>query len=372
MDDVNHSWAVWYNKIKDAYTLQTAEFRRQRFTLAVQRMQAKDGKAIGDWQDTPSVQGTAYNNAFKKGQKSASAAAGAYGPDPDDPDGPPIWHTDPETVKAIQQAYFAGLVKNTKWNRAPDDPEAAPKAPPPPGLQAHLNKRKTTDYEPYLKRHVTEDRFRELLASAKFTSAAGPSGLSYTLIALSSPDFQEVIRALMNYALEHGVVPQGWQRGWLYPLQKDPAKGADLKNLRPITLLETPLKLLTMHLNFSIHDAWDAQPTINPIQNGFLRGMGTPEALALVTSLYEQRYSKKLPTHVAYLDLESAFCAVPHWAIKKTLERLNIPDWAIGLMDSIDAGAFTSVITAHGLTRTFKEETGVRQGCLLSPLKFIA
>ena len=57
---------------------------------------------------------------------------------------------------------------------------------------------------------------------------------------------------------------------------KDPAKGADLKNLRPITLLETPLKLLTMHLNSSIHDAWDAQPTINPIQNGFLRGMGTP------------------------------------------------------------------------------------------------
>jgi hypothetical protein len=24
MEDVNHSWAVWYNKIKDAYTLQTA------------------------------------------------------------------------------------------------------------------------------------------------------------------------------------------------------------------------------------------------------------------------------------------------------------------------------------------------------------
>ena len=96
------------------------------------------------------------------------------------------------------------------------------------------------------------------------------------------------------------------------------------------------------------------------------------EALALVTSFYKQHYSKKLPTHVAYLDLESALCAVPHWAIKKTLERLNIPDWAIVLMDFIDAGAFTSVITAHGLTRTFQEETGVRQGCLLSPLKFIA
>ena len=103
------------------------------------------------------------------------------------------------------------------------------------------------------------------------------------------------------------MVPKGWQQGWLYPLMKDPTKGADLKNLRPITLLETPLKLLTTHINSLIHDAWDAQHTINPIRNGFIRGMGTPEALALVTSLYEQRYSKALPTHVAYLDLESAF-----------------------------------------------------------------
>ena len=183
MDDVNRIWAVWYNKLKDTYTLQTADIRRQRVQLAVQRKQAKDNKATEDWQDTPSVQGTAYNSVFKKGLKGASAAAGAYGPDANDPDGPPIWHTDPETVKAIQQAFFAGLVKNTPWNRAPDDPAAAPKATPPPGRQTHLNERKTTDSEPYLKRHVTTDRFRELLASAKFTSAAGPSGLSYTLIA---------------------------------------------------------------------------------------------------------------------------------------------------------------------------------------------
>ena len=58
------------------------------------------------------------------------------------------------------------------------------------------------------------------------------------------------------------------------------------------------------------------------------------------------KVSKKAPTHVAYLDLEAAFCAVPHWAIKKTLERLNIPQWAVDLMQHIDIGAFTSVIMA--------------------------
>ena len=118
MDDVNHSWAAWYVKLKDAYTLQTADIRRQRVKLAVHRKQTKDGKAIEDWQGTLSVQGTAYNSAFKKGCKGASAAAGAYGPDANDPDGPPIWHTDPETVKAMQQAFFAGLVKSHSMDQS--------------------------------------------------------------------------------------------------------------------------------------------------------------------------------------------------------------------------------------------------------------
>ena len=69
MDDVNHSWAVWYNKLKDAYTLQTADIRRQQVTLAVQRKQTKDGKAIGDWQDTPSVQEQPTTTRSKKAKR---------------------------------------------------------------------------------------------------------------------------------------------------------------------------------------------------------------------------------------------------------------------------------------------------------------
>ena len=86
----------------------------------------------------------------------------------------------------------------TPWNRAPDDPAAAPKTPLSPGLAAHLADRTTMDYEPYLKQEVSQERFIDLLSKASFTSAAGSSGLSYTIISLSTPSFQEVIRALIN------------------------------------------------------------------------------------------------------------------------------------------------------------------------------
>ena len=208
--DVATAWTAWYDKLKDAYRLQTRDITRLRAELCVKRASAKKETATTDWDDKPSKQGTAYDQAFHKGKGGASAAAGAYGPDDDNPGGPPIWHTNPDIVMAIQAKYFAGLVKTTVWNRAPDDPAAAPKTTPSAGFAAHLAERKTTDYEPYLKQEVSGERFRDLLSKASFTSAAGPSGLSYTLIALSSPAFQGVIRALINYALKHGVVPKGW------------------------------------------------------------------------------------------------------------------------------------------------------------------
>lgn len=67
-------------------------------------------------------------------------------------------------MKTIQMHYFCCLTSATEWNRAPDDPAAALKVPPSPGLAAQLDATKTTtDYEPYLARTMSEQRFRELL-----------------------------------------------------------------------------------------------------------------------------------------------------------------------------------------------------------------
>ena len=41
-------------------------------------------------------------------------------------------------------------------------------------------------------------------------------------------------------------------------------------------------------------------------------------------------------------------------------------------MSAIDSQGYTSVITRFGLSTSFPEMTGVRQGDILSPLKFIA
>ena len=128
--DVEAEWSQWYTRVLAAYKAQTTAIRRERTQLIVDRCRAKTAAATKDWTSNPSVQSTAYSNTFRE-DRGAGASAGAFGPNPEDPAGPPIWITDPVQVKNIQMHYFRGLTSATEWNRAPDDPAAAPKTPPP-------------------------------------------------------------------------------------------------------------------------------------------------------------------------------------------------------------------------------------------------
>ena len=143
--DVEAEWSRWYAHVLAAYKAQTKDIRRERTQLMVDRSRAKTAAATKDWTSNPSVQSTAYTNTFRE-DRGAGASAGAFGPDPDDPTGPPIWITDPVQVKNIQMHYFRGLTSATEWNRAPDDPAAAPKTPPPQGWQRNWGppRRRTT------------------------------------------------------------------------------------------------------------------------------------------------------------------------------------------------------------------------------------
>jgi hypothetical protein len=143
----DREWKQSYDRLQTTYRAKSTDIRRQRVELCVKRAKAKDTTVKEDRSDNPSKQ-YGVQNAFRTYKGGASASAGAYGPDPESPDGPPIWHTDPYTVMVIQQTYLADLMQATPWNRAPDDPAATLKAPLSPGLAAHLADRKTMDFEP--------------------------------------------------------------------------------------------------------------------------------------------------------------------------------------------------------------------------------
>ena len=57
--DVDTAWQQWYSDMKSKYTAQTAEIRRLRIQLSVDRVKAKTSASIDDWRKDPPVQSTA-------------------------------------------------------------------------------------------------------------------------------------------------------------------------------------------------------------------------------------------------------------------------------------------------------------------------
>ncbi|EXX50696.1 hypothetical protein RirG_268320 [Rhizophagus irregularis DAOM 197198w] len=72
--------------------------------------------------------------------------------------------------------------------------------------------------------------------------ASGPSKISYEMIKHLSGEVLDFSLLLANTCLSRGDIPADWREAVVYPIPKPHEFDAQLKNTRPITLLETVRK----------------------------------------------------------------------------------------------------------------------------------
>ena len=361
-------WRAWGTALGKHHRELRATIAKAKRKLIKERIEARWHEVVTEAYKQGGHAGQAYKSTFRKQQANGRPTASVlvY----DEELGHITVRCDGPAVREEVSRFYGSMVRATPANRHPSDPLASPKQPMPASFHKVVNARKIASY-PKLTRYITPERWQELIQQGDHDTAAGKSGLSYKYVAEAPLAVQEFLRSMVNLCLQAGCIPEAWHEALLFPLTKDPTKGASIQNGRPICLLEIPLKLLTRHLNDAIQDTVYLQELMHKLQNGFSRKLGTETALRLLTTLLNTRAHQGKATHVAYLDLASAFNSVPHWAIRQALERFNVPEWAVTLMMQIDDGGLTQAITDHGLGRAFAEESGTRQGCILSPIKFV-
>ena len=93
-------------------------------------------------------------------------------------------------------------------------------------------------------------------------------------------------------------------------------------NYRPIRLLSHTLKIFERVLDARIREC----VKITPNQTGFRPGCGTTDAIFALRILAEKHREKKLPLHIAFVDLEKAFDRVPHDLIWYSLRDAGVPE----------------------------------------------
>lgn len=160
--------------------------------------------------------------------------------------------------------------------------------------------------------------------------------------------------------------PRNFAKGIITLIYKNKGNKNEIRNYRPISLLNTDYKILTKILanrlkiisgeiisrnqTYSIPDR-DIQDSIMTIRDT-VRGMTAQGGLML------------------NLDMEKAFDRVEHSFMFKTLEKVGLGNGFIGWIKLLYANA-RSVIKCNGVvTESFRVERSLRQGCPLSALLF--
>src|SRR5690348_6258049 len=164
---------------------------------------------------------------------------------------------------------------------------------------------------------------------------------------------------------------RSWCRGVVVPIHKD----GDIKlprNYRPITLLSILGKVYTGVLERRLMSWSEKHGIIVQEQGGFRPGRGCPEQLYTLTELIKLRRLRKQYTYACFIDIRKAYDTVWHDGLKARLLECGVHGAMYRAIASLYEGCSSTIRLGGdtGYTDWFDIETGVRQGCILSPILY--
>ena len=105
-------------------------------------------------------------------------------------------------------------------------------------------------------------------------------------------------------------------------------------------------------------------------QCGFRQGRSTVDQIWVVRQVIEKATEYRTPVHLCFVDLTKAYDSVDRTALAAVLRSYGVPHQLVDIIQELHTDTRCHVRTADGVADNFQVKSGVRQGCVLSPLLF--
>ena len=215
---------------------------------------------------------------------------------------------------------------------------------------------------------ITKAEIHKALNSLKNGKAAGTDNIPAEALKEGGRDIVDQLHQLLNLIWTTEEMPTEWKKGLLVKLPKQ----GDLSQCgkwRGITLLSIPSKVLTRVILDRMKDALDK--TLRDEQAGFRKERSCTDQIATLRVIVEQSIEWQSPLYACFIDFEKAFDSVDRQAIWDILLHYGVPPKFVDIIRRLYEGFSCQVIHGGRLSDNFEISSGVRQGCLLSPLLFL-
>ena len=164
------------------------------------------------------------------------------------------------------------------------------------------------------------------------------------------------------------IIPQDWPNILISPIYRNEDHD-EPSNYRPISLLNTSLKLFTQILCTRLITWSERNSKLSNFQFAYRKNQGCEDDIFTLHSIITKRiHVKNKPLFSTLIDLSQAFDSVEHSLLWKKLKQKGLSSKFIVICQAIYKKANAKIKTPNGITNSIPIE---RQGETLSPILFI-
>ena len=217
---------------------------------------------------------------------------------------------------------------------------------------------------------VDENELTKYISTLKNNGSPGPDGITAITIKNVHKHILKPLVFIINNIFKKGTIPEYFKSSIVTPIHKS-GNASDVANFRPISLINNFAKLLEKVLKDRLYNFLDSNGLLAETQFGFVRGVGTTDALHRLVSEVTNSINRGKKSIAIFLDLARAFDTVPHGALLDTLSRYGVRGAVLSVFESYLANR-PQVVRINGtISEKLHIGMGVPQGTVLGPLLFI-
>ncbi|CAB4429875.1 unnamed protein product [Rhizophagus irregularis] len=175
---------------------------------------------------------------------------------------------------------------------------------------------------------ISLHKWSEVISSMPNNKAFGPSKISYEMLTHLSSDALEFSLLLANSCLSKGDIPADWHEAVVYPISKPHDFDAQLKNTRPITLLETVRKYVVKVITNRLFQLLADNKILQGGNFAGLPGGSTDVPIKMLDAIIHQHKhdpSDDQEFWIVSQNISKVFDSMDLNMLKFALERLHFP-----------------------------------------------
>ncbi|GET66236.1 RNA-directed DNA polymerase from mobile element jockey-like [Rhizophagus irregularis DAOM 181602=DAOM 197198] len=201
--------------------------------------------------------------------------------------------------------------------------------------------------------------------------APGPSMITYEMLKHLGSNASALVLIFVQSCLRTTDIPDLWRQAMVFPIPKPHEWKCQLKNTRPITLLEVIRKSLVKLFYNRLASILALHEVLKGGNFAGLPGGSCRDPIVVLESIIHDAHVNKSPLWILSQDISKAFDSVDLKMLRFALDRIKLPASATKFILSLFMKRSNRIFTAHGTTPSYRVRIGIDQGEVISPLLWV-